>query len=181
MSFATEASKTFGNFGVASIDTLTVAGPTTHAGKVTLLAEPVSLEAAGAITNYEDQALEITNVSENPIFIQASNSLAVMGGELTQPTSALFIADDAEKVAVINGPAVVMLGDVGDVNNGTGIGIDSIQDEIDTYSNFIRFNTEGVAFQGASLQSGSAGAFSGQYMIITLNNVQYKIALTNMS
>ena len=82
------------------------------------------------------------------------------------------------------------LGDYGQSFNNTFIQIDdnvknirinANQTEIllNDSSNKISFYTSILDFVGAALQSNTAGGSSGRHLVITLNNIQYKIALLN--
>lgn len=46
-------------------------------------------------------------------------------------------------------------------------------------SDKMTFTTGALSFQGAGLQSPTAGGSAGQHLVITLNGIQYKIALLN--
>lgn len=150
MSFANEVSKTFANFDNATTGTLDVSGSSTFSSGV------------------------VMNSNGENIFIQAPGAVATIGGAIMEQDSALVLVDDDIKVAFVNASNYVILGDVGNVNNGTGIAIDSPADEI-------ALSTGALRLTGATLESNASGAANGKFLVITLNNVQYKIALNAMS
>jgi hypothetical protein len=80
-----------------------------------------------------------------------------------------------------SGPGILTLSALQSVNINSGGG-SSIALNTSGGNFTLNTSTTGrIIFTGTNLQSGSAGGSSGQYLIITLNGIQYKIALLNLN
>jgi hypothetical protein len=73
-----------------------------------------------------------------------------------------------------------ILGDRAGLNNGTYIYVeDSSPSLIESQCDTFNLSISTLSFNGASLQSNTAGGNSGEHLVITLNGSQYKIKLEN--
>lgn len=118
-----------------------------------------------------NNGIYITN--ENAIFgSQNSTRQLFLNCDITANNVAFFTSptnDDGLKLDFANG--IFSLG----LYNLGGNYID-----VDDTANEIRFNTSNLNFIGGNLQSGFSGGNTGEHLVITLNNQQYKIALQSV-
>lgn len=117
---------------------------------------------------------------DNASFATATHQYSGNNYNLSLPTFGGTLSTTNVSTLSLNSPNTTITNPSGqlNINANTNIVMSGNFNTIASTSN-LDIQTPSLVLTGAGLQSGSAGGNSGQHLVITLNGVQYKIALLN--